>query len=225
MQFIRHPAQYRPMPYQVREVFYTLQGEGAQSGRPAVFCRFAGCNLWSGREEDRTRAVCRFCDTQFVGTDGAGGGRFDTAHHLAEHIESFWPRSDARHRFTVLTGGEPLLQVDEALTAELHRRGFQVAVETNGTLQAPHGLDWVCVSPKAGAEWVLRSGDELKLVFPQAGLMPQDVLREGADFRHWWLQPMDGPELASNTQQAVQYCLREPRWRLSLQTHKFIGIA
>ena len=225
MQFIRHPAQYRPMPYQVREVFYTLQGEGAQSGRPAVFCRLAGCNLWSGREEDRTRAVCRFCDTQFVGTDGAGGGRFDTAHHLAEHIESFWPRSDARHRFTVLTGGEPLLQVDEALTAELHRRGFQVAVETNGTLQAPHGLDWVCVSPKAGAEWVLRSGDELKLVFPQAGLMPQDVLREGADFRHWWLQPMDGPELASNTQQAVQYCLREPRWRLSLQTHKFIGIA
>jgi len=225
VQFIRHPAQYRPMPYQVREVFYTLQGEGAQSGRPAVFCRLAGCNLWSGREEDRTRAVCRFCDTQFVGTDGAGGGRFDTAHHLAEHIESFWPRSDARHRFTVLTGGEPLLQVDEALTAELHRRGFQVAVETNGTLQAPHGLDWVCVSPKAGAEWVLRSGDELKLVFPQAGLMPQDVLREGADFRHWWLQPMDGPELASNTQQAVQYCLREPRWRLSLQTHKFIGIA
>jgi 7-carboxy-7-deazaguanine synthase len=225
VQFIRHPAQYRPMPYQVREVFYTLQGEGAQSGRPAVFCRFAGCNLWSGREEDRTRAVCRFCDTQFVGTDGAGGGRFDTAHHLAEHIESFWPHSDARHRFTVLTGGEPLLQVDEALTAELHRRGFQVAVETNGTLQAPHGLDWVCVSPKAGAEWVLRSGDELKLVFPQAGLMPQDVLREGADFRHWWLQPMDGPELACNTQQAVQYCLREPRWRLSLQTHKFIGIA
>jgi 7-carboxy-7-deazaguanine synthase len=213
------------MPYQVREVFYTLQGEGAQCGRPAVFCRFAGCNLWSGREEDRTRAVCRFCDTQFVGTDGAGGGRFDTAQHLAQHIESFWPAGGTSHRFTVLTGGEPLLQVDAAFTAELHRRGFEIAVETNGTLPAPHGLDWVCVSPKAGADWVLRSGDELKLVFPQSGLMPQDVARQGVDFRHWWLQPMDGPELSSNTQQAVQHCLREPRWRLSLQTHKFIGIA
>jgi 7-carboxy-7-deazaguanine synthase (Cx14CxxC type) len=211
--------------YQVREVFYTLQGEGAQWGRPAVFCRFAGCNLWSGREQDRAGAVCRFCDTQFVGTDGPGGGRFETARALADHIESFWPRGDARHRFTVLTGGEPLLQVDAALTAELHRHGFQVAVETNGTQQVPHGLDWVCVSPKAGADWVLRSGDELKLIYPQPGLMPEDVVREGADFRHWWLQPMDGPDLAQNTRQAVQVCLREPRWRLSLQTHKFIGIA
>ncbi len=224
VQFIRHPAQYRPMAYQIREVLYTLQGEGAQWGRPAVFCRFAGCNLWSGREEDRATAVCRFCDTQFVGTDGAGGGRFDSAAALARHVESFWPAGDRRHRFTVLTGGEPLLQVDAALTAELHQRGFQIAVETNGTQKPPGGLDWICVSPKAGAQWVLRSGDELKLIYPQPGLMPDDE-REGADFRHWWLQPMDGPQLAENTQRAVQYCLREPRWRLSLQTHKWIGIA
>jgi 7-carboxy-7-deazaguanine synthase len=213
------------MAYQIREVFYTLQGEGAQSGRPAVFCRFAGCNLWSGREADRSSAVCRFCDTQFVGTEGAGGGRFDSAAALADHVESFWPRGQAQHRFTVLTGGEPLLQVDEALTGELHRRSFQIAVETNGTLPAPRGLDWICVSPKAGASWVLRNGDELKLVYPQVGLMPQDVVREGADFRHWWLQPMDGPELTENTRRAVQYCMSEPRWRLSLQTHKLIGIA
>jgi len=212
------------MTYQVREVFYTLQGEGAQWGRPAVFCRFAGCNLWSGREEDRADAVCRFCDTQFVGTDGAGGGRFESAPALADHIESFWPACDAGHRFTVFTGGEPLLQVDADLTAELHRRGFQIAVETNGTQPAPNGLDWICVSPKAGAAWVLRAGDELKLIFPQPGLMPEDAVRAGADFRHWWLQPMDGPQLAENTRLAVQYCLREPRWRLSLQTHKFIGI-
>jgi 7-carboxy-7-deazaguanine synthase len=218
-------AQYRVMTYQVREVFYTLQGEGAQWGRPAVFCRFAGCNLWSGREEDRATAVCRFCDTQFVGTDGPGGGRFASAEALTERIESFWPSGEVRHRFTVFTGGEPLLQVDAALTKELHRRGFQIAVETNGTQKAPSGLDWVCVSPKAGAEWVLRRGDELKLIFPQAGLMPEDVLRQGAAFRHWWLQPMDGPDLAENTRLAVEYCLREPRWRLSLQTHKFIGIS
>ena len=215
------------MAYQVHEVFYTLQGEGAQSGRPAVFCRFAGCNLWSGREQDRSQAVCRFCDTQFVGTGGPGGGRFESARLLAAHIESFWPAGEARHRFTVLTGGEPLLQVDEALTEELHRRRFQIAVETNGTLPAPRGLDWICVSPKAGATWVLRSGDELKLVYPQPGLMPQDIVRAGggAEFRHWWLQPMDGPEISENTRRAVQHCLSEPRWRLSLQTHKFIGIA
>jgi 7-carboxy-7-deazaguanine synthase len=190
-----------------------------------VFCRFAGCNLWSGREQDRASAVCRFCDTQFVGTDGPGGGRFESAQAAADRIESFWPAGEARHRFTVLTGGEPLLQVDAALTAELHRRGFQVAVETNGTQKAPSGLDWICVSPKAGAEWVLRRGDELKLIYPQPGLMPEDIVRQGAAFRHWWLQPMDGPDLAENTQRAVQYCLSEPRWRLSLQTHKFIGIA
>jgi 7-carboxy-7-deazaguanine synthase len=213
------------MAYQIHEVFYTLQGEGAQWGRPAVFCRFAGCNLWSGREQDRASAVCRFCDTQFVGTDGPGGGRFESAQAAADRIESFWPAGEARHRFTVLTGGEPLLQVDAALTAELHRRGFQVAVETNGTQKAPSGLDWICVSPKAGAEWVLRRGDELKLIYPQPGLMPEDIVRQGAAFRHWWLQPMDGPDLAENTQRAVQYCLSEPRWRLSLQTHKFIGIA
>jgi 7-carboxy-7-deazaguanine synthase (Cx14CxxC type) len=215
------------MAYQIREVFYTLQGEGAQSGRPAVFCRFAGCNLWSGREQDRSTAVCQFCDTQFVGTDGAGGGRFASAPQLADHIESFWPAGESRHRFTVLTGGEPLLQLDEALITQLHCRHFQIAVETNGTLAAPLGLDWICVSPKAGAAWVLRSGDELKLVYPQPGLMPQDIERDGAgaDFRHWWLQPMDGPELSENTRRAVEHCLSEPRWRLSLQTHKFIGIA
>ncbi len=215
------------MSYQVKEVFYTLQGEGAQCGRPAVFCRFAGCNLWSGREEDRTRAVCRFCDTQFVGTDGAGGGRFDSAGDLAEHILSFWPAGGEAQRFTVLTGGEPLLQIDAALIEQLHARRIQIAVETNGTLPAPPGLDWICVSPKAGAAWVQRCGDELKLVYPQTGLMPEDLAREAADlhFRHWWLQPMDGPALTENTSRAVQHCLREPRWRLSLQTHKFIGIA
>ena len=213
------------MAYQIRETYYTLQGEGAQWGRPAVFCRFAGCNLWSGREPDRASAVCQFCDTQFVGTDGPGGGRFESASALAAHIASFWPAADTRHCFTVLTGGEPLLQVDAQLTAELHRCGFQIAVETNGTQPPPPGLDWICVSPKAGSEWILRRGDELKLIFPQTGMMPEDVVRAGADFRHWWLQPMDGPELSENTRLAVQYCLREPRWRLSLQTHKFIGIA
>jgi len=215
------------MAYQIKEVFYTLQGEGAQSGRPSVFCRFAGCNLWSGREEDRTKAVCQFCDTNFVGADGAGGGRFESAADLAEQILSFWPRGETQSRFTVLTGGEPLLQLDEALIDELHRRSFQVAVETNGTVPAPSGLDWICVSPKAGAPWVQRFGDELKLIYPQPGLMPQDVVRELADlnFSHWWLQPMDGPALADHTKGAVQHCLKDPRWRLSLQTHKFIGIA
>jgi 7-carboxy-7-deazaguanine synthase len=215
------------MAYQIKEAFFTLQGEGAQAGRPAVFCRFAGCNLWSGREEDRDQAVCRFCDTQFVGTDGAGGGRFADAAALADHILSFWPQGDSEHRFTVLTGGEPLLQVDPALIEALHQRGFQIAAETNGTVEAPPGLDWICVSPKAGAAWVQRFGDELKLVYPQSGLMPEDIENDEGplDFANWWLQPMDGPERERNTTRAVQHCLREPRWRLSLQTHKFIGIA
>jgi 7-carboxy-7-deazaguanine synthase len=218
------------MAYQVKEIFYTLQGEGAHSGRPAVFCRFAGCNLWSGREEDRAQAVCRFCDTQFVGTDGAGGGRFDTAEALADRVLSFWPQGESAHRFTVLTGGEPLLQVDAALIEALHQRGIRIAVETNGTQEAPPGLDWICVSPKAGAPWVQSFGDELKLIYPQPGLMPEDIARlhaEGGniDFNHWWLQPMDGPDLERNTTRAVQHCLRDPRWRLSLQTHKIIGIA
>ena len=215
------------MAYQVKEVFYTLQGEGAQAGRPAVFCRFAGCNLWSGRVEDRTKAVCRFCDTQFVGVDSTGGGRFESAASLAEHVASFWPRDDAGARFTVLTGGEPLLQVDTALIEALHRQRFVIAVETNGTLPVPSGLDWICVSPKAGAPWVQRFGDELKLVYPQDGLMPEDLARQAddLDFSHWWLQPMDGPALAENTRRAVLQCLHQPRWHLSLQTHKFIGIA
>jgi 7-carboxy-7-deazaguanine synthase len=215
------------MAYQIKEVFYTLQGEGAHAGRPAVFCRFAGCNLWSGREEDRTRAVCQFCDTQFVGTDGTGGGRFETAAALADHVLSFWPAGETDSRFTVLTGGEPLLQLDAALIEQLHQRGFKIAVETNGTLPAPSGLDWICVSPKAGAPWLQRFGDELKLIYPQAGLMPEDVGREARDldFVHWWLQPMDGPAAAENTRRAARHCLHEPRWRLSLQTHKFIGIA
>jgi 7-carboxy-7-deazaguanine synthase len=215
------------MAYQIKEAFYTLQGEGANSGRPAVFCRFAGCNLWSGREEDRATAVCTFCDTQFIGTDGDGGGRFETASQLADHILSFWPAGESRHRLTVLTGGEPLLQLDDALIAQLHDREFQIAVETNGTLAAPSGLDWICVSPKSGAPWVQRFGDELKLIYPQPGLMPEDLERasQPLDFLHWWLQPMDGPDLAENTRRAVLHCLHRPRWRLSLQTHKMIGIA
>jgi 7-carboxy-7-deazaguanine synthase len=209
------------MTYRVKEIFYTLQGEGANAGRPAVFCRFSGCNLWSGREPDRATAVCRFCDTDFVGTDGVGGGRFGDAADLAGAIDGLWPRGEGR-RFVVCTGGEPLLQLDGALIDALHGNGFEVAVETNGTRPAPAGLDWVCVSPKAGAPLVVRGGDELKLVFPQAGADPAEF--EGLAFDHWFLQPMDGPDLAANTRAAVEHCLRHPRWRLSLQTHKLIGI-
>ena len=209
------------MTYAVKEIFYTLQGEGAQAGRPAVFCRFAGCNLWSGREEDRAGAVCRFCDTEFVGTDGARGGRYDAA-ALAEAIAGLWPRQQGATPFVVLTGGEPLLQVDEALLRELHRRGSYVAVETNGTIPAPPGLDWICVSPKANAALVQREGNELKLVWPQAGTDPGEL--EGLAFGHFFLQPMDGPERARNTEMCVAYCLAHPRWRLSLQTHKVLGI-
>ncbi|HEX6105458.1 MAG TPA: 7-carboxy-7-deazaguanine synthase [Gemmatimonadales bacterium] len=211
------------MPYAVKEIFYTLQGEGANSGRPAVFCRFSGCNLWSGREEDREEAVCRFCDTDFVGMDGPGGGRFATADDLGRAVAAVWPAdSPGERRFVVCTGGEPLLQVDEALLAALHAEEFEVAVETNGTLPPPPGIDWLTVSPKAGARLVARHGDELKLVYPQAGLDPEEFL--GLDFRHFFLQPMDGPSLEANTSAALRYCLRHPRWRLSLQTHKLLGI-
>jgi 7-carboxy-7-deazaguanine synthase (Cx14CxxC type) len=211
------------MSYAVKEIFYTLQGEGAQAGRAAVFCRFAGCNLWSGREEDRAKATCKFCDTDFVGVDGAGGGKFDSAEALAAAVEQMWPRDfSLGRRFVVCTGGEPLLQLDANLIAALHEREFQIAVETNGTVAAPAGVDWLCVSPKAGAGFVQRSGDELKLVFPQAEADPANF--ELLSFRHFFLQPMDGPRRTENTRLAVRYCLDHPQWRLSLQTHKFLGI-
>ncbi len=211
------------MSYAVKEIFYTLQGEGAQAGRAAVFCRFAGCNLWSGRESDRLSAVCRFCDTDFAGINGPGGGKFADAAELADAIAQTWsaPGAEGR-RFVVCTGGEPLLQLDEALLEALHTRGFEVAVETNGTVVALEGLDWICVSPKAGAAFVQRSGDELKLVFPQSGIEPADC--EGLPFTHYFLQPMDGADRAANTAHAVRYCMDHPQWRISLQTHKILGI-
>jgi 7-carboxy-7-deazaguanine synthase len=209
------------MTYAVKEIFKTLQGEGAQTGRTAVFCRFSGCNLWSGREEDRATAVCQFCDTDFVGVDGSGGGRFETAQRLADAIKSVWGAAPAR-RFVVLTGGEPLLQVDSALIDALHARRFEIAIETNGTHAVPAGLDWICVSPKAKAPLVITEGHELKLVYPQPQLKPEEVA--DLEFRYFWLQPMDGPELSANTAAAVAYCLKNPRWRLSVQTHKVIGI-
>jgi 7-carboxy-7-deazaguanine synthase (Cx14CxxC type) len=207
--------------YSVKEIFLTLQGEGAQAGLAAVFCRFAGCNLWSGQERDRTKAVCRFCDTDFVGTDGDGGGRFDTADALADAIDARWQGGPA-HRLVVLTGGEPLLQVDAVLTGALHARGFRIAVETNGTRAAPPGLDWICVSPKAGATLVLRAGDELKLVYPQPGADPAQFAV--LPFKHFLLQPMDGPDLLDSTRAAIAYCLANPQWRLSVQTHKVLGL-
>ncbi|HLK84418.1 MAG TPA: 7-carboxy-7-deazaguanine synthase [Xanthobacteraceae bacterium] len=209
------------MSYAVKEVFKTLQGEGALTGRAAVFCRFSGCNLWSGRESDRSNAVCTFCDTDFVGTDGHLGSRFSDAEELATVIARVWG-DDIRGRFVVLTGGEPLLQVDDDLIAALHQRRFMIAVETNGTIRPPSGLDWVCVSPKARAPLVVKEGDELKLVYPQDGLSPDSL--QDLSFRHFWLQPMDGADRIANTRAAVAYCLQHPRWRLSLQTHKLIGI-
>lgn len=209
------------MAYSVKELFYTLQGEGRNTGRSAVFCRFVGCNLWSGREQDRATALCRFCDTQFVGTDGPGGGRFDSARDLTRAIANLWPASDGVP-FVVCTGGEPLLQLDQPLVDELHAAGFEIALETNGTLLPPQGIDWICVSPKAGAELALRSGNELKLIFPQEGTEPERY--SSLDFQFFLVQPMDGPELARNTRLAVEFCLAHPRWRLSLQTHKLLGI-
>jgi len=212
------------MPYAVKEIFYTLQGEGAQAGRPAVFCRFAGCNLWTGHERDRGQAVCQFCDTEFVGTDGPGGGKFADAASLARAVAGHWPASASpgARPYVVCTGGEPLLQLDAALVEALHRAGFEVAVETNGTQPAPDGLDWICVSPKAEAPLVLTRGDELKLVYPQALAPPERF--SGLAFRYFFLQPMDGPEREANTARALAYCLAHPEWRLSLQTHKLLGI-
>jgi len=207
--------------YAVKEIFLTLQGEGAHVGRAAVFCRFAGCNLWSGREQDRAEATCQFCDTDFVGTDGTLGGRYTSAAELADSIAAQWSGS-AANRYVVLTGGEPLLQVDEPLIAALHAQGFEIGVETNGTIAPPDGLDWICVSPKAGAELLLRHGHELKLIYPQEGAAPEQFA--GLAFERFSLQPMDGPDVAENTARAVDYCLRHPQWRLSLQTHKTLGI-
>lgn len=211
------------MSYAVKEIFYTLQGEGAQTGRAAVFCRFAGCNLWSGREKDRDTAICQFCDTDFVGTDGLGGGQFNTADALAAAVTQTWPGHEERGKpFVVCTGGEPLLQLDQVLIDALHRVGFEIAIETNGTQIANSDIDWICVSPKAGADLKLRSGDELKLVFPQVGASPESY--EHLDFRHFFLQPMDGAAREVNTTLALQYCLEHPRWKLSLQTHKLLNI-
>jgi 7-carboxy-7-deazaguanine synthase (Cx14CxxC type) len=212
------------MPYRVKEIYYTLQGEGSHVGRPAVFCRFSGCNLWTGRERHRSRAICQFCDTDFVGTDGPGGGRFATPEALAAAVSNAWtgeshPLAD---HYVVCTGGEPLLQLDAAAVEALHQAGFAVGVETNGTRHAPPGLDWICVSPKAGAQLLLDHGDELKLVFPQSGAPPESF--EGLAFERFLLQPMDGAERDKNTALAVDYCLAHPQWRLSLQTHKYLGI-
>ncbi len=210
------------MSYAVKEIFYTLQGEGAQSGRPAVFCRFAGCNLWSGREEDRSGAICQFCDTDFVGVDGQGGNKFTTANAVADAIAKQWPDQSGDHRFVVCTGGEPLLQLDQALIDALHDHQFEIAIETNGTLPVPKGVDWICVSPKARAELIVHSGDELKFVYPQEGAEPERYC--SLAFQHFFLQPMDGPARQSNTQLALKYCLAHPQWKLSLQTHKQLGI-
>jgi 7-carboxy-7-deazaguanine synthase (Cx14CxxC type) len=211
------------MTYQVKEIYYTLQGEGARAGRAAVFLRFAGCNLWSGREVDRAAAICTFCDTDFVGTGGPGGGKFSSPEALAKAVAAKWPEGRTGKPYVVCTGGEPLLQLDAPLIRALHHEGFEIGIETNGTLPAPAGIDWICVSPKAGADLALVSGDELKLVYPQEGAAPERYA--GLAFAHFFLQPMDGPNRAQNTAAAAQYCLAHPQWRLSLQTHKLIGIA
>jgi 7-carboxy-7-deazaguanine synthase len=209
------------MTYSVKEIFYTLQGEGARTGRAAVFLRFAGCNLWTGREEDRATAVCQFCDTEFVGTDGPGGGKFATADALADAVAAAWPHAGG-NRYVVCTGGEPLLQLDAELVRALHARKFEIAIETNGTQLPPPGIDWICVSPKAGADLALTRGNEIKLIYPQSGAEPERYQRMA--FAHFFLQPMDGPKRAENTAAATAYCLAHPQWRLSLQTHKLIGI-
>jgi len=215
--------------YSVKELFATLQGEGAQAGRAAIFCRFAGCNLWSGREEDRSTAICQFCDTDFVGTDGVGGGKFESADDLAKAIEAAWQEAmnTQHYRYVVMTGGEPLLQLDASLIEALHQRHFEIAIETNGTIKIPNGIDWVCLSPKANAELVVKQADEIKLVVPQTEHQPIEITLhrfEGMDFRHRYLQPMDGPQLRENTAYAVELCQKHPLWRLSVQTHKMIGI-
>jgi 7-carboxy-7-deazaguanine synthase len=209
------------MSYAAKEIFYTLQGEGVHTGRAAVFCRFAGCNLWSGREADRATAICQFCDTDFVGTDGDGGGKFETAEELAAAVAAKWPKNDAGKRFVVCTGGEPLLQLDVALIDALHKQNFIIAIETNGTIAVPEGIDWVCVSPKSGAELIVTRGDELKVVYPQA-INPRTY--ESLAFANFFIQPMDGVCAKESLAAAVQFCGENPRWRLSLQTHKLIGI-
>lgn len=211
------------MTFTVKEVFYTLQGEGANAGRPAVFCRFAGCNLWSGLERDRATAICQFCDTDFIGTNGSGGGKFRRAEDLAAHVDSFWPKVDGGAKLVVCTGGEPALQISDALVVALHEYGFEIAIETNGTLALPKGIDWVCVSPKAGTDLVVQSGQELKVIFPQAGIDLQQLIE--MPFSHHLLQPMDGPFRAESEAATVQACLDDPRWRLSVQTHKYLGFA
>ena len=214
------------MTYSVKEIYYTLQGEGAQTGRPAVFLRFAGCNLWSGREEHRAEAVCRFCDTEFVGTDGPGGGKFETATELARAVAGHWPAGHGESRpFVVCTGGEPLLQMDDALIDALHAEGFEIGVESNGTLAAPDGIDWLCISPKGSAPVVQTSGQELKLVYPQVEPEAQPGNFTGLAFEHFFLQPLDSPEREDNTRRALGYCLEHPQWKLSVQTHKVLGIA
>lgn len=210
------------MTYSVKEIFYTLQGEGAQAGRPAVFCRFAGCNLWTGREEDRPKAVCKFCDTDFIGTDGESGGKYATAAQVADKIDSLWPASYAASKYVVFTGGEPLLQLDAALIDCMHWHGFEIAIETNGTISVPEGVDWICVSPKMGSELVVHKGSELKVVIPQAGQNLQDY--EALEFEHFFVQPMDGPDKEKNTRLAIDVCKRNPKWKLSLQTHKLLQI-
>lgn len=213
------------MTYSVKEMFLTLQGEGGQAGRTAVFCRFTGCNLWTGREEDRAKATCQFCDTDFIGTDGSGGGKFENTDALADAIASLWPDKPVSRSvpgLVVFTGGEPLLQLDTPLIDAMHQRGFKIAVESNGTVAAPDGIDWLCISPKAGAPLEQRHGTELKLVFPQSGLDPATL--ENLDFSHFWLQPMDGPDQSANIQAAIRYCMAHPKWGLSLQTHKLTGI-
>lgn len=210
------------MTYSIKEMFYTLQGEGNQAGRPSVFCRFSGCNLWSGREQDRANAICTFCDTDFVGTDGEGGGKFKNAEALAHAIDSFWPISHQDHKYVVLTGGEPLLQVDDALINALHNLNFCIAVETNGTIVAPLGIDWLCVSPKSNAALKITTGDELKLVYPQKNSTPS--MFEHLNFNHFYLQPMDGLKIVENTETAIRYCKSNPKWKLSLQYHKILAI-
>ncbi len=210
------------MSYQVKEVYLSVQGEGARTGRPAIFLRFAGCNLWTGREADRAEAVCKFCDTDFVGTEGPGGGKFDQAHDLARAVADKWPVENSETPYVVCTGGEPLLQFDAPLIEAMHECGLEIAIETNGTLPIPKGVDWVCVSPKAGADFVAQSGNELKLVYPQLGAEPERY--EGLSFVNYFLQPMDGPNLRNNMAAAAEYCMAHPQWRLSLQTHKLLGI-
>jgi len=208
--------------YSVKEVYYTIQGEGFHTGRPAVFLRFAGCNLWSGLEKNREKAICNFCDTDFVGTDGPGGGKFDSSLALAKHAHSFWPKGSTSKPYVVCTGGEPLLQMDEEFVDAFHKIGIEIAIETNGTVLPPTGIDWICVSPKIGSELILKKGHELKLVYPQPGGNPKQF--EDLEFNHFSLQPLDGPNRVKNTDETISYCREHPHWRVSLQTHKFLGI-